>query len=120
MLEAVSDDAEGQGLYPRDGVIAILAVALNARQGRHFGQPAAISFAFELDGEGHPGGCRRLASVRAGSATIACYRTIACMITRRSSALVLAASICLASHAGHAAPPMSGTIFMDPGHHHAR
>ena len=55
MLEPLGNDAQGQGLDPGDGLIAVLAVAHDPGQSRHLGQPTAISFAFELDGERHPG-----------------------------------------------------------------
>ena len=53
MLEPLRNDAEGQGLHLGDGVVAVLAVAQDPRQGRHLSQPAAISFAFEFDREPH-------------------------------------------------------------------
>ena len=55
MLEPLRKDAEGQGLHLGDGLVAVLAVAQDPRQGRHLSQPTAISFAFEFDRERHPG-----------------------------------------------------------------
>ncbi len=53
MLKTFCDDPKGQRLDLGDGLVAVVAVAQHASQGRHFGQPAAISFAFQFDGEGH-------------------------------------------------------------------
>ncbi len=53
MLEPLRDDSEGESLDFGHRLIAVLPVAQHAKQGRHFGQPAAISFALQLDGEGH-------------------------------------------------------------------
>jgi hypothetical protein len=53
MFEAFGDDAEGEGLNTGHGVVAVAAVAQDARQGRHFGQPPPVLFALEFDGERH-------------------------------------------------------------------
>lgn len=53
MFEAFCDDAEGEGLNASHGIIAVAAVAQDARQGRHFGQPAPVLLALEFDGERH-------------------------------------------------------------------
>jgi len=55
MLETLRNDPKGQRLDFGHRLVPVLPVAQHARQGRHFGQPAAISFAFQLDGEGHRG-----------------------------------------------------------------
>lgn len=55
MLEAFSEDAKGQRLNLSDGFIAVLAVAQDAGQSRHAGQPAAVVFTFQLDRESHAG-----------------------------------------------------------------
>jgi hypothetical protein len=53
MFEAFCDDAEGEGLNAGHGIIAVAAVAQDARQGGHLGQPAPVLFALEFDGERH-------------------------------------------------------------------
>ena len=55
MFEAFSNDAEGQGLNARDGFIPVGAVAHDAGQRRHFGQPPAVVLAFQLDRKSHAG-----------------------------------------------------------------
>jgi len=53
VFQSLSDDAKRQRLYTRHGFIAVCAVAHDARQSWHFGQPPAIGFALKLDGKGH-------------------------------------------------------------------
>lgn len=57
MLETLRNDPKGQRLDFGHRLVPVLPVAQYARQGRHFSQPAAICFAFQLDGEGHRGYC---------------------------------------------------------------
>lgn len=49
MLQAFGDHAQGEGLNLSDGFASVGAAAEHARQCRHFGQPAAIVFPFELN-----------------------------------------------------------------------
>lgn len=53
MLQAFGDHTEGQRLNAGDCFIPIDAVAQYARQSGHVGHPAAVVFAFQLDGERH-------------------------------------------------------------------
>lgn len=55
VLEALCDDAKGESLHARDGFVAVRAVAHDAGQRRHFGEPAAIVFAIELNRKRHAG-----------------------------------------------------------------
>jgi len=55
MFKAFRDDPESQGLNARNGLVSILAVAQDAGQRWHFGNPPAVVFTFKLDGEGHAG-----------------------------------------------------------------
>lgn len=49
MLQALRDHPQSQRLDPHHSLVAVLAVAQDARQGRHLGQPAAVAFALQLD-----------------------------------------------------------------------
>lgn len=53
MLKALRDHAKRKSLDERNGFVAVLAVAHDARKHRHFGQPAAVILTFELDREVH-------------------------------------------------------------------
>jgi hypothetical protein len=53
MLQPLGDHPEGECLNAGDGFIPIGAVAQHARKSGHFGEPAAVVFAFQLDGERH-------------------------------------------------------------------
>jgi hypothetical protein len=55
MLESFSEDTQGQGLDAGEGFVPTLAIAHDARQALDFGEPPAVSLAFELDREGHAG-----------------------------------------------------------------
>ena len=57
MFETFGNYAKGQGLHSGDGFITVGAVAHDPSQGRDLGQPAAIIFAFKLDGKRHGGYC---------------------------------------------------------------
>ena len=53
MLKTLSDDSKRQGLHARNRFVAVLAVCHHAGQCRHFSEPAAVVFAFDLDVERH-------------------------------------------------------------------
>lgn len=65
MLKAIRNDAQRQGLDAHDRFVAVSAIAHDTRERRYFGQPAAVIFAFKLDGEGHAAYC----TIRAGCPT---------------------------------------------------
>ncbi len=50
MFEALGNHAEGKGLDSSHRFVACAPVAQDAGQVGHFGNPASIIFAFELDG----------------------------------------------------------------------
>jgi hypothetical protein len=49
MLEALGYDTQGQSLDTRNSFVAVTAIAHDTGQSRHFGEPAAIVFALDLD-----------------------------------------------------------------------
>lgn len=53
MLKPLGNHTQREGLNLGYGFSAVSAIAEHARQGWHFGEPAAIIFAFKLNGEGH-------------------------------------------------------------------
>jgi hypothetical protein len=53
VFQAFGDHTKRQRLYTRHRFIAVGAVAHDAWQSWHFGQPPAIGFALKLDGKGH-------------------------------------------------------------------
>jgi hypothetical protein len=55
VLEAFSDHAKGERLNSGYGLIAVSAVAHDARQIGHLGEPAAVGLRFQLNREGHDG-----------------------------------------------------------------
>lgn len=55
MLESLSDDAEGERLNASDRLVSVLPVGHDARQRRHFGQPAAVVFSLDFNRERHNG-----------------------------------------------------------------
>ncbi len=55
MFEALGNHPEGQGLHARHGLIAVGTVAHHTSQVGHFGKPAAIIFALNLDRKNHGG-----------------------------------------------------------------
>lgn len=55
MLESLSDDAEGERLDASDRLVSVLPVGHDARQRRHFGQPAAVVFSLDFNRERHNG-----------------------------------------------------------------
>lgn len=55
VFEAFGDHAKGKGLHARHGFVTVRAVAHHARQPRHFGGPAAVIFAIELNRKRHVG-----------------------------------------------------------------
>ena len=54
MLEPVRYDPEGERLNPGLGLGSSLAVSQDARQLRHFGDPAAVLLPLDLNLESHP------------------------------------------------------------------
>jgi hypothetical protein len=62
MFEAFGDHAKRQSLHAGNGLVTVNAVAHDANQRRHFGQPAAIVLALDLDRKNHVGYC----TIRAG------------------------------------------------------
>ncbi len=55
MLKTLGNDAQGQGLDSRDGFVTIHAIRQDAGESGYFGEPAAIVFALDLNGERHAG-----------------------------------------------------------------
>jgi len=55
MLEALGNDAEGERLDASNRLVSVLTVGHDARQRRHFGQPAAIVFSLDFNRERHNG-----------------------------------------------------------------
>ena len=53
MLEAFGDHAKRQRLHAGNRLVAVNAVAHNARQGRHLSQPATVVLALDLDRKNH-------------------------------------------------------------------
>jgi hypothetical protein len=53
VLEPISKDAKGQGLSSCDRLVTRIAVRQDAWQIRHLGDPSAIFFALDIDGEIH-------------------------------------------------------------------
>lgn len=71
MLKSLRDHAQGERLDPGDGFVAVLTVAHHSRQRGHFGEPAAVILAIELNREGHG----RYCSIRStGCLTRRCTR----------------------------------------------
>ena len=55
MFQAIGNDAERQGLYARDGFIAVGPVAHHASQAGHLSEPTAVVFALDLNRKDHVG-----------------------------------------------------------------
>ena len=55
MFEPLGNDPKGESLDAGDGFVTVGTVARDAGQARHFGQPATVCFAFNLDRENHDG-----------------------------------------------------------------
>ncbi len=53
MFEPLGDHSQGECLNARDGFIPVGPIAQHARKRGHFGEPAAVVFALQLDGERH-------------------------------------------------------------------
>jgi len=53
MFQPLSDHSQRKCLNARDGFIPVAAVAEHARKRGYFGEPAAVVFALQLDGERH-------------------------------------------------------------------
>lgn len=53
MFKAFGDDAKGEGLDTRDGLITVGAVAHDPGQGWNLGQPPTIILSLKLDGKDH-------------------------------------------------------------------
>jgi hypothetical protein len=53
MFETIGYDAQCQSLHTSNRLIAVPAVAHDAVQHRHFGDPPSVGFEFEFDGELH-------------------------------------------------------------------
>ena len=53
MVEALGDDAKGQGLNASDRFIPVRPIAQDTSQVRHFCQPPAVTLPFKLDRKGH-------------------------------------------------------------------
>jgi hypothetical protein len=62
MLETLGNHSEGKGLDPSHRFVACVPIAQNAGQVGHFGNPASVVFAFELDGvdQAHTKYCSRV------------------------------------------------------------
>jgi hypothetical protein len=53
MFEPLGNDSEGESLDTGHGFVTVGTVAHDAGQARHFGQPATVGFAFNLNRENH-------------------------------------------------------------------
>jgi hypothetical protein len=53
VLQLISDDAERQGLYTRHRLVTVGAVAHDAGQAWHFGEPPSVIFTLQFHGERH-------------------------------------------------------------------
>jgi hypothetical protein len=53
VVESVSEDAQGKGLCSIDGFLARLAVGEHPGKVRHFGEPAAVLFLLDFNGQRH-------------------------------------------------------------------
>jgi hypothetical protein len=55
VLEALSDDTQGERLEPGYGLLPVSTVTDSARELGHLGEPAAIRLRFQLNRENHKG-----------------------------------------------------------------
>ena len=55
VFEAFGDNSECERLNPRDGFVAVRAIAHHASQSGYFGEPAAVAFAVEFNRKRHAG-----------------------------------------------------------------
>ncbi len=85
MFEAFGDHAKGQSLHAGNGLVAVNAVAHDASQPRHLGQPAAVVFALDLDRKNHIG---TVPSGRLSNKRMEPTRPTFCAIRRRGARLI--------------------------------
>ena len=85
MFEAFGDHTKRKGLHAGDCFVAVSAVAHDARQRRHFRQPAAVVFAFDLDRKNHS---RTVPSGRLSNKRMEPTRPTFCATRRRGARLI--------------------------------